>query len=96
MGIPNSLKILYETSLQSETYSVLKSIYRQCTAPLYAHILLIILWHTEYMIACWSVMSKSTLMILSNFVYVWSYSSTIMLDKILYVAGNSACHNNVL
>jgi hypothetical protein len=36
-GMPNSVRILYNTSLLTESYAFLKSTNSWCTAPLYSH-----------------------------------------------------------
>ena len=60
----------YETFFLTESYPVQKCIYRWYIAPLYSYFFLSIWQHVEYMTGSWSVMSRSTLMIPSNFVYI--------------------------
>jgi len=89
LGIPNSIRILYKTSLLTESYAFSKSIKSWCTASLYSHFFSSIC----RMQNIWSVVDLLRLnphwwspIILSE--YGLNLESR-MLDKILYVVGRS-------
>jgi hypothetical protein len=71
LGIPNLMRILYNTSLQIESYAFLKFI--KADALLHCiPIFLKYLSNAEQMISSRAIASKSTLMIPNNILCVWN------------------------
>jgi hypothetical protein len=84
------MRVLYNTSLLTESQAFLKSMNSWCTVSCYSHFFFpLCLMNAENLIGSWTVMLNLKPVIPNNFISVWTHLERRIFDKIVYQVDSS-------